>query len=62
MMKLSLRVRFGYNHRQNTNGYNHPQNGHGGHANPNWCQLNVQPIVRQGFKPLPQSESPLKED
>jgi hypothetical protein len=22
----------------------------------------VQPIVRQGFKPLPQSESPLKED
>ena len=25
-----------------------------------WCQLKVQPIVRQGLKPLPQSESPLK--
>ncbi len=27
-----------------------------------WCQLKVKPIVRQGLKPLPQSESPLKED
>ena len=25
-----------------------------------WCQLKVKPLVRQGFKPLPHSESPLK--
>ncbi|MEG4484386.1 hypothetical protein [Microcoleus sp. D2_18a_B4] len=29
---------------------------------PKACQLKVKPIVRQGLKPLPQSESPLKED
>jgi len=27
-----------------------------------WCQLKVKPIVRQGLKQEPQSESPLKED
>src|SRR4028118_331260 len=25
-----------------------------------WCQLSVKPVVRQGLKPLPNSESPLK--
>ncbi|WP_180274735.1 hypothetical protein [Tychonema bourrellyi] len=30
-----------------------------GHGSAHRCQLKVKPIVRQGFQPLSQSESPL---